>query len=63
MVDTNYKLRAWMGANRVSYAEMARRMDMPYDTFKWKIYDKSEWKLSEILRIKAITGCTFEELF
>ncbi len=63
MKDTNYKLRAWMGANRLSAAKMAEAIGMPYGTFKWKMAEKSEWTLSEILAIMAATGCKFEEIF
>lgn len=63
MTDTNYKLRAWMGANRVSGKRMAELIGMPYDTFKIKLAGKTEWKLSEIIRILALTGKPFEEMF
>lgn len=63
MKDTNYKLRAWMGANRVSGSKMAELMDMPYMTFKNKMTEKTEWKLSEVLTIMKVTGCTFDEIF
>lgn len=63
MNDTNYKLRAWMGANRVSGVKMAEMIGMPYATFKYKLSDKSEWTLSEIIAIMAATGCEFNEIF
>lgn len=63
MQDTNYKLRAWMGANRVSGAAMARLIGMPYDTFKIKFAGKTEWKLSEVVSILKVTGQKFEEIF
>lgn len=63
MRDTNYKLRAWMGANRVSGSKMAEMMGMPYETFKNKMADKSEWKLSEVNTIMKVTGCKFDEIF
>ena len=63
MEDTNYKLRAWMGANRVSGTSLAEKIGMPYDTFKTKMADKSEWKLSEIIKIMSVTGCKFDEIF
>ena len=63
MTDTNYKLRGWMGSNRVSHAEMARLIGMPYGTFKYKMANKSEWVLSEIITIMKVTGCKFEEIF
>ena len=63
MYDTNYKLRAWMGANRVSGVEMAKRIGMPYDTFKNKMAEKTEWKLSEIVTILSVTGSNFDEIF
>ena len=63
MEDTNYKLRGWMGANRISGTAMAEKIDMPYDTFKAKMSGRSEWKLSEIITILKVTGCTFNEIF
>jgi len=63
MQDTNYKLRAWMGANRVTGVELAEKIDMPYDTFKVKMADKSQWKLSEVIALMDATGMPFEELF
>ena len=63
MQDTNYKLRAWMGANRVSGVGMAEKIGMPYDTFKIKLQGKTEWKLSEIASILEVTGCKFDEMF
>lgn len=63
MNDTNYKLRAWMGANRVSGVAMARMINMSYETFKAKLSGKSEWKLSEIIAILKLTGSSFEEIF
>ena len=63
MKDTNYKLRGWMGSNRVSGPELAKMIGMPYDTFKVKMIGKTEWKLSEVLAILQATGCTFHEIF
>lgn len=63
MQDTNYKLRAWMGANRVSGVKLAEMIDMPYATFKYKLSQKSEWTLPEIIAIIEATGCKFEDLF
>ena len=60
---TNYKLRAWMGANRVSGARLAKMICMPYPTFKSKISGKTDWKLSEVVAILKATGCNFEEVF
>lgn len=62
-MDTNYKLRAWMGANRFSSAKFAKMIDMPYETFKNKMAGKTEWKLSEVVRILEFTGCSFDEIF
>ena len=63
MKDTNYKLRAWMGANCVSGAKMADLIEMPYSTFKYKMSENSEWTLSEIVKILNVTGCRFDEIF
>lgn len=63
MRDPNYKLRGWMGANRVSGNAMAERINMSRETFKNKINGKTEWKLSEILMILKVTGCKFDEIF
>lgn len=62
-MDVNYKLRGWMGSNRVSDAEMSKRLDMPYGTFKNKMSGRTEWKLSEVFSILKVTGCTFHEIF
>lgn len=63
MNDTNYKLRAWMGANKISGREMAKRLEMPYPTFRMKMLGNSEWKLPEIHSIMTVTGLAFDELF
>lgn len=63
MRDTNYKLRAWMGAEKVSGRVLAERINMPYDTFKVKMLGKSPWKLPEVIALLEVTGKTFEELF
>lgn len=63
MNDTNYKLRGWMGANKVSGVAMAEKLGMSYETFKNKMSEKTEWKLSEIIAIINVTGCTFDEIF
>ena len=63
MQDTNYKLRAWMGANRVSGVAMAEKIGMPYNTFKTKFKGETDWKLSELIAILRVTGCKFDEIF
>lgn len=63
MKDPNYKLRGWMGSNRVSGTAMADMMNMSRETFKNKMSGKTEWKLSEIITILEVTGCTFHEIF
>lgn len=63
MADTNYKLRAWMGANKVSGPMLAEMIDMPYETFKNKMADKSQWKLSEVKALIKATGCSYDEIF
>lgn len=63
MVDTNYKIRAWMGANKVSGREMAERINMPYGTFRLKMEDRTQWKLSEIMTLLEVTGMKFDDLF
>jgi len=63
MADTNYKIRAWMGANKVSGRELAYRLNMPYSTFCNKMSEDSDWRLPEIKSLMDITGLTFEELF
>ena len=63
MKDTNYKLRGWLGANRVSVKEFSKMTGIPYDTLKTKMSGKSMWKLSDIEKLIEATGLTFEELF
>lgn len=63
MVDTNFKLRAWMGAHRVSGVELAKMIDMSYETFKRKMSGDSQWKLSEVEALLRVTESTFDELF
>ena len=63
MQDTNYKLRGWMGSNKVSQRHMAELLDIPYETFKTKITGASQWKLSEVIKILDVTGRSFEEIF
>ena len=63
MVDTNYELRAWMGANKVSGRELAKRMGRSYETIRMKLSGKTEWTLPEVEKLMEVTGLTFEELF
>lgn len=63
MTDTNYKLRAWMGANKVSGRELAKRLEMPYSTLCTKMSEESDWKLPEIKALQEITGLAFNDLF
>ena len=63
MADTNYNLRAWMGANRISGRKLAEMMGMSYNTFRVKYAGKTNWTLTEIKTLLDITGLTFEELF
>ena len=63
MEDTNYKVRGWMGANKVSGRELAKRLNMPYSTFCTRMNEESDWKLPEIIALQKITGLAFEELF
>ncbi len=63
MQDTNYKLRGWMGSNKVTQRRMAELLEMPYETFKTKISGDSQWKLSEVIKILDVTGVSFEEIF
>lgn len=63
MNDTNCKIRAWMGANKVSGRELAEKIGMPYPTFRVKITGKSDWKLPEIYALIKSTGLVFDELF
>ena len=63
MQDTNYKLRGWMGSNKVSGNDLAKMIEMPYETFRTKMSGQSQWKLSEVIAILNVTGCKFEEIF
>lgn len=63
MRDTNYKLRGWMGANKVSGRKLSEMTGIPYDTLKTKLSGKSTWKLSDIEKLIKATGLMFEELF
>ena len=63
MSDTNAKLRGWMAENRVTGPKFAEMIEMPYDTFKVKMIGKTEWKLSEILKIMDVTELRFDQIF
>lgn len=63
MRDTNYELRAWMGANKVSGRKLAEMMGRSYETIRIKLGGKTEWTLQEIEQLIEITGLPFEELF
>ena len=63
MTDTNYKLRAWMGANKVTLEKLAEMIDMPYPTLQTRLAGKTQWKLSDIMALMKATGLPFEELF
>jgi len=63
MSDTNAKLRGWMAEHKMAGPALAAEIEMPYDTFKVKMTGKTEWKLSEILKIIDVTGLPFEKLF
>ena len=55
MRDTNYKIRGWMGSNKVSVRELAERMGVSYNTLKTRMSGKTPWKLSDIEK-KLITS-------
>lgn len=63
MTDTNYKLRAWMGANRITQEKLSELLGMPLTTLKARLSGEVQWKFSEILALMKITGMSFEELF
>lgn len=63
MRDTNYELRAWMGANKVSGRKLAELMGRSYETIRVKLANKTEWTLPEIKKLLEVTGMTFEDLF
>lgn len=63
MNDTNYKIRAWMGANRVSGRKLAEMMEMSYNTLKPKLAGKVKWTVSDAEALIKATGLPFEELF
>lgn len=63
MKDTNYELRAWMGANKVSGRKLAALMGRSYETIRMKLSGKTEWTLPEVKQLVEVTGLTFEELF
>ena len=63
MRDTNYELRAWMGANKISGRKLADLMGRSYETIRIKLQGKTEWTLSEIEKLMEVTGLSFEELF
>ena len=63
MKDTNYELRAWMGANKVSGRKLAEMMGRSYETIRIKLSGKTEWTLPEIETLMEVTGLSFEELF
>ena len=63
MNDTNYKIRAWMGANRVSGRKLAEMMGMSYNTLKPKLAGTVKWTLSDVQAMMKATGLSFDELF
>lgn len=63
MIDTNSKIRGWMGENRISGIKLAEMLEMPYPTFKTKMAGKTDWNMSEIIKIMKVTGRKFEEIF
>jgi hypothetical protein len=63
MRDTNYELRAWMGANKVSGRKLAEMMGRSYETIRVKLAGKTEWTLPEIKKLLEVTGLTFDDLF
>lgn len=63
MRGTNYKIRGWMGSNKVSVRELAERMGVSYNTLKTRMSGKTPWKLSDIEKLMEVTGLKFEELF
>ena len=63
MNDTNAKLRGWMAEHKISGPVFAEMIGMKYDTFKVKMLDKTEWKMTEITKIMEVTGLAFEDLF
>ena len=63
MKNTNAKLRGWMAEHGVSGRVFAEMIEMSYDTFKVKMTGKTDWKLSEVLKILKVTGQPFENIF
>ena len=63
MRDTNYDLRAWMGANKISGRKLAELMGRSYETIRMKLSGKTEWTLPEVKKLLEVTGLTFEALF
>lgn len=56
-------IHRWMAENKVSGRELARRMDVPYDTVYNMLRGKNYPGMHTIKALLRATGMTFEEAF
>lgn len=52
----------YMAEQKITREQMAQLMGMSANTLRWKREGKTDWTLSEVLRISDLTGKTIDEL-
>ena len=52
----------FMAEQKITRGQMASMLGMSANTLRWKREGKSDWSLSEILRLSDITGKSLDEL-
>ncbi len=55
-------IRYYMAEKEITREQMAKEMGMSANTLRWKREGKTDWTLSEILRLSCLTGKTVDEL-
>lgn len=55
-------IRYYMAEQEITREQMAKLMGMTANTLRWKREGKTDWTLSEILRLSDLTGKSIDEL-
>ncbi|WP_291288627.1 helix-turn-helix transcriptional regulator [Enorma sp.] len=55
-------IAAYLRRSGKTQAELAEELGMSENTLSWKRRRKREFKLSEVIRIAEVTGCSLDEM-
>lgn len=55
-------IAAYLRRTGKTQAELAEELGMSENTLSWKRRGKREFKLSEVIRIAEVTGCSLDEM-